>query len=64
MARVGIVPGLGAFETAFAEATWVAAHEARRACPARQILDGGVKKINRLESAERGSDRQEQEQRR
>jgi hypothetical protein len=64
MARMWIVPGLGAFETAFAKAAWVATDEAGRACPTGKVLDGGFEKIGRPESEEGGNDRQEQEQRR
>ena len=56
-----IMPGLGAFKTAFAEAGWVAASEAGRACPAGDVLDGGFEKILRLKSEERGEDSEKQE---
>ena len=45
-----IVPGLGAFETAFTETAGITAGETGRACTARDILDGGFEEINRPES--------------
>lgn len=63
MTRMGIVPGLGTFETAFAEATWVTADEAGRTCAAGKVLNGGFEKVERSERKKGGNNCEEQEKR-
>ena len=63
MARMGIVPGLGTFETAFEEAAWVPADEAGRTCPAGKGFNRGFEKVARPQRENAGNNCDEWKQR-